>query len=137
MMLLPFRARDWDYLGWRYSLLSSIAVAGWNNVLDMIPARDPEECRPSPPPTGEWFRGWIDWTATNKEYLRHTRTILGQPAIGQGGRHVGDRRRPRLHVPVQPERPAAQRRVPARRHRSGSRRAAASPCARSTLSQEG
>ncbi len=43
VMLLPLRARDWDYLGWRYSLLSSIAVAGWNNVLDMIPARDLEE----------------------------------------------------------------------------------------------
>ena len=40
VMLTRFRARDWDYLGWRYSLLSSIAVAGWNNVLNMIPARD-------------------------------------------------------------------------------------------------
>ena len=27
-VVLPFRQRDWDYLGWRYSLLSSIAVAG-------------------------------------------------------------------------------------------------------------
>jgi hypothetical protein len=83
VMLLPFRQRDWDYLGWRYSLLSSIAIAGWNNVLDMIPARDPAEHAAFSEADRKWFRGWIDWTAANKEYLRHTRTILGQPAIGK------------------------------------------------------
>ena len=62
-VLLPLRARDWDYLGWRYSLLSSIATGGWNNVLNMIPARDSEEGsrllrgRPS-----HGSAGWIDWT---------------------------------------------------------------------------
>ncbi|MBZ5586372.1 MAG: hypothetical protein LAQ30_30130 [Acidobacteriia bacterium] len=81
--LLPFRQRDWDYLGWRYSLLSSIAVAGWNNVLDMIPARDPEEFKNFSQADRQWFRRWLEWTAANKEYLRHTRTILGQPAIGK------------------------------------------------------
>jgi hypothetical protein len=81
--LLPFRQRDWDYLGWRYSLLSSIAVAGWNNVLNMIPARDPDEFRNFSDADREWFRTWIDWTDANKDYLRHTRTILGQPAIGK------------------------------------------------------
>ena len=83
IMLLPLRARDWDYLGWRYSLLSSIAVAGWNNVLDMIPARDLEEYKNFSDADRKWFRRWIDWTDTNKEFLRHTRTILGQPAIGK------------------------------------------------------
>jgi hypothetical protein len=82
VMLLPLRARDWDYLGWRYSLLSSIAVAGWNNVLDMIPARDPEEYRSFSDADRKWFRQWIDWTAANKEFLRQTRTILSQPALG-------------------------------------------------------
>ncbi len=83
VMLLPFRVRDWDYLGWRYSLLSSIAVAGWNNVIDMIPARDVEEHKAFSEADRKWFRKWIDWTNTNKEYLRHTRTIIGQPAIGK------------------------------------------------------
>ncbi len=83
VMLLPLRARDWDYLGWRYSLLSSIAVAGWNNVLDMIPARDLEEYRSFSDADRKWFRQWIDWTAANKEFLRQTRTIVGQPAIGR------------------------------------------------------
>ncbi len=80
---LPFRRRDWDYLGWRYSLLSSIATAGWNNVIDMVPARDPEEFRHFPLADREWFLHWIDWSDANKDYLRHTRTILGQPAIGK------------------------------------------------------
>jgi hypothetical protein len=83
MMLQPFRVRDWDYLGWRYSVLSSIAVAGWNNVINMIPARDPEEHDAFSEADRKWFRTWIDWTDTNKEYLRHTRTIVGQPAIGR------------------------------------------------------
>jgi hypothetical protein len=83
IMLLPLRARDWDYLGWRYSLLSSMAVAGWNNVLDMIPARDLEEYKNFSDADRKWFRRWIDWTAANKEVLRQTRTILGQPAIGK------------------------------------------------------
>jgi hypothetical protein len=80
---LPLRRRDWDYLGWRYSLLSSIAVAGWNNVINMIPARDPEEFRHFRDEDAQWFRHWIDWADLNKEYLRHTRTILGQPALGK------------------------------------------------------
>jgi hypothetical protein len=80
---LPFRRRDWDYLGWRYSLLSSIAVAGWNNVINMIPARDPDEFRSFSQDDRKWFRHWIEWTDTHREYLRRTRTILGQPALGK------------------------------------------------------
>jgi hypothetical protein len=82
-IVLPFRRRDWDYLGWRYSLLSSIAVAGWNNVVDMIPARDPEEFRHFSAEDRDWFRHWIDFADARKEYLRNTVPILGQPAIGK------------------------------------------------------
>ena len=81
--LLPLRARDWDYLGWRYSVLSSIATGGWNNVLNMIPARDTEEDRHFSEADRAWFRGWIDWTSEHKDYLRHTRPILGPPALGR------------------------------------------------------
>jgi len=81
--LTPFRQRDWDYLGWRYSLLSSIAVAGFNNVIDMIPARDPEEFKLFSETDRKWFLKWIDWTDINKGYLWRTKTILGQPAIGK------------------------------------------------------
>jgi hypothetical protein len=82
-VVLPFRQRDWDYLGWRYSLLSSIAVAGWNNVLDMIPARDRAEFANFSAEDRNWFRYWIDWTDANKEYLRRARPFLGHPAIGR------------------------------------------------------
>jgi hypothetical protein len=83
VVLQRFRARDWDYLGWRYSLLSSIATGGWNNVLNMIPARDEDEFKHFSEADRRWFRGWIDWTDRNKEYLRHTRPIIGQPALGK------------------------------------------------------
>ncbi|MEQ1692262.1 MAG: hypothetical protein ABMA00_13310 [Gemmatimonas sp.] len=83
VVLTSYRARDWDYLGWRYSVLSSIAVAGWNNVLNMLPARDSAEYASFSDKDRAWLRGWLLWTATNKELLRRTRTILGQPALGK------------------------------------------------------
>lgn len=83
VLLSRFRARDWDQLGWRYSLLSSIAVGGWNNVISVIPARDMEEFRHFPEQERRWFRAWLEWTERNREFLRHTRTILGQPALGK------------------------------------------------------
>jgi hypothetical protein len=82
MMYTRYRPRDWDYLGFRYSFLSSIATAGWNNVVDMIPARDPEEVRYFSAADKKWIRTWLEWAVKNKEYLRHTRTILQQPALG-------------------------------------------------------
>jgi len=83
VVLTSFRARDWDYLGWKYSVLSSIAIGGWNNVIDMIPARDSAENASFSREDAAWWRGWLAWTVTNKEYLRRTRTILGQPALGK------------------------------------------------------
>lgn len=82
-VLTPFRRRDWDYLGWKYSLLSSIAVAGWNNVIDMIPARDSEEFRNFSTDDRAFFRHWIDWADAHKQFLRRTKPILGPPAVGK------------------------------------------------------
>jgi hypothetical protein len=82
MMYSRFRLRDWDYLGYRYSFISSIATGGWNNVVDMIPARDPEEARHFSAEDKTWIRDWLAWTTMNKEYLLRTRTILQQPALG-------------------------------------------------------
>ena len=81
-MFTRYRPRDWDYLGYRYSFLSSIATGGWNNIVDMIPARDPEEARDFSAADKAWIRNWLTWTVQHKEYLHHTRTILQQPAIG-------------------------------------------------------
>jgi hypothetical protein len=83
VVLTSYRARDWDYLGWRYSVFSSVAVAGWNNVLNMLPARDSAENATFRETDRAWLRRWLSWTATNKELLRRTRTILGQPSLGK------------------------------------------------------
>jgi hypothetical protein len=83
IMLTPFRVRDWDYLGWRYSLLSSIAVGAWNNVINYIPARDPQEFKYFPEEDKAFFRRWLEFARLNRELLRRTRTIIGQPAIGK------------------------------------------------------
>jgi hypothetical protein len=83
MMYGAFRRRDWDYLGYRYSFISSIATGGWNNVVNMIPARDEEEVLHFSNSDKAWIRRWLQWTIANSDYLRHTKTILGQPAIGK------------------------------------------------------
>lgn len=83
LVFTSYRARDWDYLGYRYSVISSIATAGWNNVMDMIPARDLEEFKNFPAEDNAWIRHWLGWTTKNRDYLRQTRTILGQPALGK------------------------------------------------------
>src|SRR5207245_283344 len=49
----------------------------------MIPARDSAENARFSAADEAWFRRWIAWADTNREYLRHTRPILGQPAIGK------------------------------------------------------
>ena len=81
MMYTRYRPRDWDYLGFRYSFISSIATAGWNNVVDMIPGRDPQEFKHFSAEDKAWIRDWLQWTVKNRAYLEHTRTILGQPAL--------------------------------------------------------
>lgn len=79
----PFRRRDWDYLGYQYSVLSSIATGSWNNVVDMIPARDPAEFEHFSADEKSWMRNWLRWTVDHKELLKLTKTILGQPAMGK------------------------------------------------------
>lgn len=78
-----FRRRDWDYLGYKYSVLSSIATGSWNNVVDMIPARDPAEFERFSEADKSWIRNWLQWTTDNKDVLKQTKTILGQPAMGK------------------------------------------------------
>lgn len=83
MVYTPYRRRDWDYLGYQYSVLSSIATGSWNNVVDMIPGRDRAEFQYFSTDDKQWIRNWLHWTVEHKELLNHTKTILGQPAIGQ------------------------------------------------------
>ena len=68
---------DFDYLGYKYSLLSSIATAGLNNVVCMIPARDEEEFERFPKNDLEFIKGWLQWTDDHQQHLRRTTVIAG------------------------------------------------------------
>ena len=79
------RARDFDLLGYRYSVLSSVGTAGLNNVINMIPARDPQEYSLLPLDDVAFMRGWMAWTDAHVAWLRNTKTITGLPSGGGGG----------------------------------------------------
>jgi len=79
-----WHTRDFDYLGYRYSVLSTIATAGRNLVLANVPARDLEEYQKFPQADIAWMRTWFDWADTNGDALRRTRPLLGYeyPRLG-------------------------------------------------------
>jgi len=78
-----FRPRDWDVLGWKYSLLSSIGTAPFHHVINFIPARDTEEFAALSEEDKAWFRKWLDWTDENARYLHALRPIIGPPMAGR------------------------------------------------------
>jgi hypothetical protein len=78
-----FRPRDWDRLGWKYSVLSSVATAPFNHTISFIPARDEEEFRALPATDKAWFRGWLDWTDAHAALLRKIKPIIGPPMLGR------------------------------------------------------
>ena len=77
--------RDWDYLGWKYSLMSSIATAPFAHCVDMIPARDQREYELFMKDTEsqEFIKYWFNWTDENAAILRNIRSIIGAPKIGR------------------------------------------------------
>ncbi len=78
-----FRPRDWDVLGWKYSLMSSIGTAPFNHTISYIPARDEAEFKAFSEADKAFFRRWLDWTDTNAEVLRHIKPIIGPPMLGR------------------------------------------------------
>ena len=79
------RTRDFDLLGYRYSLLSSIGTAGLNNVVCLIPARNVSENEHFPPEDTAFIRGWLAWTDANKALLATMAPISawGRPGVGK------------------------------------------------------
>ena len=79
--------RDFDLLGYKYSILSSIATAGLNHVVCMIPARDPSEFALFPEADKAWIRHWLQWTDAHNQTLARQMPIpnLPQPQIGAVG----------------------------------------------------
>jgi hypothetical protein len=78
-----YRTRDWDYFGWQYNLISSIATAPFNHVVNYLPARDPQEFEAFSAEDKAFFRRWMDFTDENLDLLRHVRPIIGQPMVGR------------------------------------------------------
>ena len=89
--------RDFDFAGFKYSLMSSIGTAGLNNVVAMLPARDlaeynalPNATTSSATPRGAtipWIKRWLDWT--EEEFMCLHKTIplvaLDRGVGGNGG----------------------------------------------------
>ncbi len=78
-----FRLKDWDVQGWKYSLLSTIATAPYNLVVNMIPARNSEEFRALSKNDQADFRKWMAWPDQHRPYIAKTRPILGPPMVGK------------------------------------------------------
>jgi hypothetical protein len=78
------RVRDFDLLGYRYSLLSSIGSGGLNNVLNMLPARDTEEYTKFPKADLGFVREWLAWTDKRVQLLKLTRPIPSLATPGAG-----------------------------------------------------
>lgn len=76
--------RDFDLLGYKYSLLSTVGTAGLNNVVTMIPARDPTEFALFPAADRAFIRQWLEWTDVHAEYLANTAPIATLPPPGLG-----------------------------------------------------
>jgi len=79
----PFHTRDWDLLGWRYSVISSIGTAPFNHVVNLLPARDLTEFEHFSPEDQRWLHQWLDWTDQHRAILKHLRPILGPPVLGR------------------------------------------------------
>jgi len=82
LMRTPFRIRDWDYMGWKYSVLSAIGTGPFNLVMNYIPARDTNEVKYFSNKDKQWLHYWTDWPDKHIKYMRKLRPIIGQPMVG-------------------------------------------------------
>ncbi len=78
-----FRENDWDYLGWKYNLISSVATAPFNHVINYIPARNKAEFHSFSEEDKKFFNEWLDFTDEKAEYMQHVKPIIGQPMVGR------------------------------------------------------
>eukprot|EP01061_Rhynchopus_euleeides_P004836 TRINITY_DN14033_c0_g2_i1.p1 TRINITY_DN14033_c0_g2~~TRINITY_DN14033_c0_g2_i1.p1 ORF type:complete len:930 (+),score=373.12 TRINITY_DN14033_c0_g2_i1:78-2867(+) len=80
-----FNTRDFDLLGYRYSLLSTVGTAGLNLMWSMIPARDESEFNLFPQEERDFISRWRQFAFDNFEVLKNTAPIasFGAPAFGK------------------------------------------------------
>jgi hypothetical protein len=63
--------RDFDFMGFSYTLLSNIATAGLNLIHTMIPARDTEEFYLLPEDFIQFWARWLKWSDDHIEAIRN------------------------------------------------------------------
>jgi len=78
------RVRDFDLLGYRYSLLSSIGTGGLNSVINMLPARDTEEFTKFPKSDLAFLQDWLLWADKHVALLKLTRPVPSLSTPGAG-----------------------------------------------------
>jgi hypothetical protein len=78
-----FRVADWDLLGWKFSVISSIGTAPFNHVVNFLPARDEREFKAFSAADQKWMRDWFDWTDQNMDVLRNLKPVQGPPQLGR------------------------------------------------------
>ena len=76
--------RDFDLLGYKYSLLSEVATAGLNHVLCLLPARDMEEFVHFPKADVDFIRKWLNFSDDNMAALRRTVPLPGLAVVTPG-----------------------------------------------------
>ena len=74
--------RDFDVMGFPYSLLSNVATAGLNLVHTMLPARDVSEYALLPASLLSFWREWLDWPTQHLSELQRAIPISA-PAVDQ------------------------------------------------------
>ncbi len=78
-----YRLADWDLLGWKFSVISSVGTAPLNHVVNFLPARDQREFDAFTAADQKWMRDWFDWTDQNIDVLRNLKPVLGPPQLGR------------------------------------------------------
>ncbi|CAF1007590.1 unnamed protein product [Rotaria sordida] len=68
--------RDFDLMGFPYSLLANVASAGLNLIHNMIAARDLQEYYLLPERTLQFWTYWIQWTDKHIEEIRNSIPFL-------------------------------------------------------------
>jgi hypothetical protein len=74
-----WNVRDYDLLGFRYSLLSTLATAPCNFIFTMLPARDLAEFTFLPSSEIEFIKYWLAFADANQAALQNAVFLTGPP----------------------------------------------------------
>ena len=79
----PQHVHDWDYIGWKYSMLSTVGTAPFNLVVNYLPVLSVDENNAMSQADKDWFNYWMDWAESHLDYMRNARPIISQILIGK------------------------------------------------------